>query len=83
MIDYAESGQFLETGFCNPRSFTNFATFQKNMDTVRIHDKEFRVSISAEVISRRIAELGKQISTDMEGKTPLFVAVLKIGRAHV
>jgi hypoxanthine phosphoribosyltransferase len=46
------------------------------MDTVKIHDKEFKVSISTEVIQNRIAELGRQLSEDMKGKRPLFVAVL-------
>lgn len=46
------------------------------MSTVKIHDKEFRVSISASEISHRTAELGKQISKDMQGKRPLFIAVL-------
>lgn len=46
------------------------------MGTVKIHDKEFKVSISAEVIQNRIAELGRQLSEDMNGKRPLFVAVL-------
>lgn len=46
------------------------------MNTVKIHDKEFQISIPAEKIQRRIAELGKQISNEMNGKRPLFVAVL-------
>lgn len=46
------------------------------MDTVKIHDKEFKVSISSGVIQNRIAELGSQLSKDMNGKRPLFVAVL-------
>ncbi len=46
------------------------------MDTVKIHDKEFKISISAAVIQSRIAELGKQLSDDMNGKRPVFVAVL-------
>ncbi len=46
------------------------------MDKVKIHDKEFRISISAEKIQSRIAELGKQVSAEMKGSKPLFVAVL-------
>lgn len=46
------------------------------MGTVKIHDKEFKVSISAEAIQNRISVLGKQLSEDMNGKRPLFVAVL-------
>lgn len=46
------------------------------MEKVKIHDKEFRISISAEKIQKRIAELGKQLSSEMNGKKPMFVAVL-------
>ena len=46
------------------------------MEKVKIHDKEFRISIPSEKIQQRIAELGRQISTEMNGKKPLFVAVL-------
>lgn len=46
------------------------------MEKVKIHDKEFGISISAAEIQKRIAELGKQISTELDGKRPLFVAVL-------
>ena len=47
-----------------------------NQEKVKIHDKEFKVSISAAVIQKRIIELGRQLSAEMEGKRPLFVAVL-------
>ena len=46
------------------------------MQKVRIHDKEFKVSITAGEIQKRIAELGKQVSREMDGKKPMFVAVL-------
>jgi hypoxanthine phosphoribosyltransferase len=46
------------------------------MDTVKIHDKEFRISISAKEIQARIAALGKDISENLDGKRPMFVAVL-------
>ena len=36
-----------------------------------------RVLISAEEIERHVAEIGKQISIDFEGKDPIFVGVLK------
>ena len=36
-----------------------------------------RVLISAEEIERHVAEIGKQISRDFEGKDPIFVGVLK------
>jgi hypoxanthine phosphoribosyltransferase len=46
------------------------------MEKVKIHDKEFKVSITAAEIQKRIAELGKQLSLEMEGKKPMFIAVL-------
>jgi len=46
------------------------------METVKIHDKEFRISIKAKEIQDRIAALGKEISNDWDGQRPLFVAVL-------
>ena len=46
------------------------------MEKVKIHDKEFRVSITGAEIQNRIAELGKQLSREMNGKKPMFVAVL-------
>jgi len=46
------------------------------MQTVKVHNKEFRISIHADEIQQRIAALGKQISLEMDGKRPLFVAVL-------
>ena len=46
------------------------------MEKVKIHDKEFRVSITAAEIQSRIAALGKQLSREMDGKKPMFVAVL-------
>jgi hypoxanthine phosphoribosyltransferase len=36
-----------------------------------------RVLLSEEEIQAKIAEIGKQISTDFEGKNPIFVGVLK------
>ncbi|CAN5642000.1 hypoxanthine phosphoribosyltransferase [soil metagenome] len=46
------------------------------METVKIHDKEFRISIHSKDIQSRIAALGKQVSEEMNGKKPMFVAVL-------
>ncbi len=46
------------------------------MESIKIYDKTFKVSISAEVIKKRVEELGKQISKEMEGRNPLFLAVL-------
>jgi len=46
------------------------------MDKVTIRDKTFTISISSDQIQKRIAELAAQISTDLEGKKPIFVSVL-------
>ena len=46
------------------------------MEKVKIHDKEFRISIPAKEIQQRITTLGRQISNDFEEKRPLFIAVL-------
>ena len=46
------------------------------MDTVKIKDKTFRVSIPEEEIKKRVKVLAARISHDMEGKNPLFLAVL-------
>lgn len=40
-----------------------------------------KVLISEEELSRRIAELGQQLSEDYEGKNPIFVCILK-GAVH-
>ena len=46
------------------------------MDTIQIKEKRFRISISEEEIKRRVKAVAAQISTDMEGKKPLFLGVL-------
>lgn len=46
------------------------------MNTIKVKDLDFTVSIPREEIQKRVAELARQISKDMEGKNPLFVAVL-------
>lgn len=46
------------------------------MSIVKIKDKTFETSISAEEIAKRVKELGQQLSKDFEGKNPLFLAVL-------
>ncbi|MBR9920075.1 MAG: hypoxanthine phosphoribosyltransferase [Bacteroidetes bacterium] len=45
-------------------------------DLIQLHDLQFQPFISAEQIARRIAELGQSLSKDLEGKNPLFIAVL-------
>ena len=46
------------------------------MQSVKLYDKEFEVFITADQISRRIAELASLISAEYAGKKPLFIGVL-------
>ncbi len=46
------------------------------MKTVEVKDKEFTISIPAAEIQKRVKELGVAISSDLEGKKPIFLAVL-------
>ena len=46
------------------------------MSIVKIKDKTFQTSISEEEIKQRVRELGQRLSKDLEGKNPLFLAVL-------
>jgi hypoxanthine phosphoribosyltransferase len=47
------------------------------MDTIiKVHDKEFRLYLSAQDIAARVKELGAQIAADYAGKTPLILTVL-------
>jgi hypoxanthine phosphoribosyltransferase len=46
------------------------------MSTVKIKDKTFRVSMPEATIKSRIKELAQQMSRDLEGRNPLFLAVL-------
>lgn len=46
------------------------------MDIVTVKDKKFSISITENQLRQRIAEVAAQISKDMEGKRPLFLAVL-------
>ena len=46
------------------------------MDTVKIKDKSFRISIPETEIKRHVKALAEQMSKDLEGKNPLFLAVL-------
>ena len=46
------------------------------MDRITIKDKTFRVSMSEAEIKQRVKELAQQMSHDLEGKNPLFLAVL-------
>ena len=46
------------------------------MDTVKIKDKSFRVSLPEAEIKERVKALAEQMSKDLEGKDPLFLGVL-------
>lgn len=46
------------------------------MENIKVRDHEFTVSIPEEKIKARVAEVAAQISHDLEGKRPLFLAVL-------
>ena len=46
------------------------------MDTVKIKDKSFRVSIPEAEIKTRVKALAEQMSKDLEGKNPIFLGVL-------
>jgi hypoxanthine phosphoribosyltransferase len=43
---------------------------------VRLHDLDFVPLISEAVVQERVRALGKQVSTQYQGKNPLFVSVL-------
>ncbi len=46
------------------------------MNRVTIKDKTFEVSMTEAQIKQRVKELAQQMSRDLEGKNPLFLAVL-------
>jgi len=46
------------------------------MDIVKIKDKSFRISIRETEIKQRVKTLAEEMSHDLEGKNPLFLAVL-------
>ena len=45
-------------------------------NVITIHDKTFAPSMAEADIKRRVKEVAQQISRDMAGKNPLFLAVL-------
>ncbi|MDY6296728.1 MAG: hypoxanthine phosphoribosyltransferase [Alloprevotella sp.] len=46
------------------------------MEPITVKNLRFNISIPAEDIKRRVAELAAQISSDLEGRNPLFLAIL-------
>ena len=48
----------------------------ESMKTVKLLDREFRVSISAEKIDKVIAQMAERMNEDLKGKDPLFICIL-------
>ncbi len=48
----------------------------RSMDLVTVKDKQFALSLSEERIRQRVAETAAQISEELLGKNPIFLAVL-------
>lgn len=46
------------------------------MNTITVKDKTFRPFITSDEIAKRVNELGRRISADLDGKNPLFLAIL-------
>ena len=46
------------------------------MDSIKIKDKTFRISIHETEIKQRVKALAEQMNKDLEGKDPLFLCVL-------
>jgi len=46
------------------------------MKTVKLLDREFRVSIPAEKIDAAIAEMAEKMNKDLAGKNPMFICIL-------
>lgn len=46
------------------------------MDTIKINDRQFAISIPEEKILKEVERLAAQINRDLEGKNPLFLCVL-------
>ena len=58
-------------------TFRNFAPkIQESMSRVTIKDKTFETSMSEAEIKQRVKEVAQQMSRDLEGKNPLFLAIL-------
>lgn len=47
-----------------------------HMDTIKIKDLTFQLSITEQQIQQRIQEIGRQIHRDFAGKDPIFLVVL-------
>ncbi len=59
--------------FCN---FVAIITKPYTMGVIKIKDKTFRTSIPEDEILERVKAVADRLNKDMEGKNPLFIAVL-------
>ncbi|UYQ93568.1 hypoxanthine phosphoribosyltransferase [Chitinophaga horti] len=46
------------------------------MSIITVHDKQFQPYITAADIQQRIAQMASEINRDLQGKRPLFIAIL-------
>lgn len=46
------------------------------MSVIQVHDKQFEPYINAADLQKRIQEMAAQISKDLQGERPLFIAIL-------
>lgn len=46
------------------------------METIKVKDKTFKVSIPEKEILKQVARVGEEINRDFEGQKPVFLAVL-------
>jgi len=46
------------------------------MDTIKIKDKTFAISISQETIQKEVTRVAAEINRDLKGENPLFLSVL-------
>jgi hypoxanthine phosphoribosyltransferase len=46
------------------------------MKTIKVKDKEFKLSIPAEVINEAVERIAFQLNRDLQGKNPIFLVVL-------
>lgn len=58
--------------------FSNFVPKypKSNMDTIKIHDKKFRISYPEAEIIKKVRAVADRLNNDMKDKNPLFLAVL-------
>lgn len=69
-------GELLFSNVVHNLSSTQEKQYNYSMETIQVRDRKFAVSIPEEKIKARVAEVAAQISHDLEGKRPLFLAVL-------